>query len=82
MAIDEVQTKLRIMEFRNEAVKDSIAREEEKLAVAAKHARELRTGIRERNLFLFLGIVLIVILFIVFRILRRFWKRQGCKRYS
>jgi class 3 adenylate cyclase len=76
MAIDEVQTKLRIMEFRNEAVKDSIAREEEKLAVAAKHARELRTGIRERNLFLFLGIVLIVILFIVFRILRRFWKRQ------
>jgi class 3 adenylate cyclase len=77
MAAGEVQTKLRIMEFRQEAIKDSLHREDERLALAEKHVQELRKETRERNFFIALGVLLLVLLFVLFRVLLRARKNRA-----
>lgn len=61
LAKDETKLQLQVMEFRNQVKEDSVKREAEKTALALTHQKQLTKGKGTRNLYLSMGIVLILV---------------------
>lgn len=68
LARDETSKQLQVMEFRNEVKVDSLAREEEKRALAQAHQLQLTKGKKMRNIFMVLGLLLVVLSVVLYRL--------------
>lgn len=67
----ETRKRLQLMEFRKQVAQDSIQREEEKTAIAAVHATELRKVERRRNGFMVAGVLFLFLSAVFYVIARR-----------
>lgn len=71
LARDETRTQLQIMEFRQQVASDSIEREQEKRVVEAEHARQVERMNRRRNVYVAMGLALLVLSVVLYRTVRR-----------